>query len=78
VRRAIKSPTWREAKSPTWKEVGSPNLRDQLLKYVLSTCLSNLSPFCKNTIDYVFTLAGGTISWLSKLHDVVAMLTIKA
>ncbi|GKC40025.1 hypothetical protein Tco_1052409 [Tanacetum coccineum] len=32
----------------------------------------------KSTTGYVFTLSGGTVSWVSKLQSVVAMLTTEA
>jgi hypothetical protein len=32
----------------------------------------------RSTSCYVFTLAGGAISWMSKLHNIVALSTIEA
>ena len=32
----------------------------------------------RSTSGYVFTLAGGAISWMSKLQDIVALSTTKA
>ena len=32
----------------------------------------------KSTISYVFTLAGATVSWVSKMQTVVALSTTKA
>jgi len=32
----------------------------------------------RSTTDYVFTLVGGAISWMSKLQEIVAFSTIEA
>ena len=45
--------------------------------HVDSDCTGDLDKR-KSTIGYVFTLAGGAVSWVSKLQTVVALSTIEA
>nr|GEU54558.1 Gag-Pol polyprotein [Tanacetum cinerariifolium] len=58
---------------------GKFNVRDDLYKTRHCTCSrSSNHDGSKSTIGYVFTLSGGTVSWVSKLQSVVAMSTTEA
>ena len=48
----------------------------QLLGYADSDFASDVDS--RSTIDYVFTLRSGAVSWVSRLQKIVAMSTIEA
>ena len=53
------------------------SLGQQMIGYVDSDYAGDLDK-CRSTTGYVFTLAGGPISWRSTLQSTVAVSTIEA
>lgn len=51
-------------------------ISDSVCGYVDSDFVGGLDKM-RSTSGYVFTLAGGVVSWISKLHNVVSLFTIK-